>query len=81
MRELGPAIMALGGFGEHLDDQHGIQQCVDGGIFEARFAADGHDIRVGVHTRFADLDAHVIGVDLAGFASELLVQAGGYIQA
>ncbi len=62
--ELGPAVIALGGFGLRLDDQDRIEQGIDAVVLEVRLAADPHDVRIGVNPGLLDLDPPVVGVDL-----------------
>ncbi len=71
VRELLSAIVCLGRLGEHLHDDHRIEKRVDVRVFEARLATDGDDVRIRVHPRGADPDAHVADVRFADPTSHL----------
>jgi len=56
-----------------------LEQGIDHGVFELRFPASRHNVRIGIHARSAALDPHVVGYYLTGLFAQLAVQTGGDI--
>src|ERR1035437_3664 len=80
MLELAYTVVDLGGGGEYLDDQAGIEQRITRFIEELRFAAYHNGVRIGVQAGCGHADAHVVHVCPAGALAELLAKLSGQIQ-
>jgi hypothetical protein len=73
-RELAAAVVALGGVGQHLDDQARVQQQIAAPVVELLLAAQGHQIRILAGVGGGDLQAHALTVEMAGAALGLIPQ-------
>ena len=74
MRKLPAPVVGFRRFRKHFDNQSWIEQGIQLRVLELRFAADDHDIRVGIKTGLRNLGPQIKRKDFTRRALQLRYQ-------